>query len=195
MGIIQLRLFPEKQCPKCKQSKPPECFSPQKASRDGLSSYCKACNAERARNYNKNKPRSPKPPRSKMSREEQNRRNAARRRVRYAQNKETFRESERRWRARHPETRSVRANRYWARKQAAEGDYTPEEWAALCEKYDNHCLACGVKTKVHADHIVPLSKGGSNWISNIQPLCKPCNTSKKDKEIDYRPLWEQRNVT
>jgi len=38
-----------------------------------------------------------------------------------------------------------------------------------------------------ADHVLPVSKGGTSYISNIQPLCQPCNSGKKDKHIDYRP--------
>lgn len=62
----------------------------------------------------------------------------------------------------------------------------PDEWDALCAKYDNRCLACGAKKKLEQDHIVPISKGGSNSISNVQPLCRSCNSKKYTKIIDYR---------
>ena len=37
------------------------------------------------------------------------------------------------------------------------------------------------------DHIVPKSKGGKDFIGNMQPMCVRCNTQKDNKETkDYR---------
>jgi 5-methylcytosine-specific restriction protein A len=38
---------------------------------------------------------------------------------------------------------------------------------------------------LEADHVVPLTKGGSNDISNIQPLCGTCNRRKFVNIVDY----------
>lgn len=78
------------------------------------------------------------------------------------------------------------ARKYRARKNSAEGNFTDEEFRDLCKSYDNKCLCCGKQRRLAADHVVPLVKGGDNTIENIQPLCKSCNSSKKDKIIDYR---------
>ena len=91
-----------------------------------------------------------------------------------------------RWKKENPDKNRVRANRYYARRQGAAGDYTLQEWEAPCARYGYRCLCCGQQKPLSADHIVPVSKGGANTIDNIQPLCKPCNSRKGDKTIDYR---------
>jgi len=41
------------------------------------------------------------------------------------------------------------------------------------------CVVCG-KPSDTVDHIVPLSKGGSNELNNLQPMCRSCNSKKSD---------------
>ena len=74
------------------------------------------------------------------------------------------------------------------RKRTAEGSHTYGEWELLKKQYRYICPSCGKKEpkiKLGEDHIIPLSKGGSNWIENIQPLCKNCNYKKHTKIIKY----------
>jgi len=67
------------------------------------------------------------------------------------------------------------------------GSYSAKQWRELCAKYGHVCLCCGKAEKLTPDHIVPIDSGGSGDISNIQPLCLPCNLRKATKTIDYRP--------
>jgi 5-methylcytosine-specific restriction endonuclease McrA len=71
--------------------------------------------------------------------------------------------------------------------------FTAEEWLALLEVFGHRCLRCGAHENLSADHVVPLSLGGSNAISNIQPLCVPCNTVKGAEVRDYRPSFAGRS--
>jgi len=74
------------------------------------------------------------------------------------------------------------------RKKQNGGHHSFEEWESLKAKYDYTCPCCGKSEpaiKLSKDHIVPVSKSGNNNIDNLQPLCKSCNSSKRDKTILY----------
>ena len=67
------------------------------------------------------------------------------------------------------------------------GRYTAREWRLMINWFGCACVKCGTVGKVSPDHIIPVSKGGSNKIENIQPLCQRCNLSKGNRErVDYR---------
>ena len=70
----------------------------------------------------------------------------------------------------------------------------------IIEKFGGKCAACGkdglmvfadILEKCAAiDHIIPLSRGGTNDESNLQLLCRSCNASKgsmtMDEFMEYR---------
>lgn len=75
--------------------------------------------------------------------------------------------------------RQTRANRH-----KAEGRHTAADITALLDKQGGRCAFCVKKlsTGYHVDHVQPLAKGGSNWPSNLQILCQPCNNRKAAKD-------------
>lgn len=73
-----------------------------------------------------------------------------------------------------------------ARIQTQGVPFTEVQWVALCERYNHCCLACGERKPLTVDHVVPISRGGSSDISNVQPLCLDCNRRKNARTVDYR---------
>ncbi len=118
------------------------------------------------------------------------------------QNPERAKEAGARWRQKNPE--KIRANtKQWRQKNTdrhvahnhkrralkanSSGQYTRQEWEALCERHHYRCLACGRQgVALTVDHVVALTRGGDNTIDNIQPLCGPCNSRKATQDVDYR---------
>ena len=89
---------------------------------------------------------------------------------------------------------SEKVKRYKARKLGAEGTHTHEQFLGVVFSFGYRCLKCGntfSAKELTKDHIIPLTRGGSNYISNIQPLYHPCNSGKRDKIADYR-LYNKR---
>jgi 5-methylcytosine-specific restriction endonuclease McrA len=90
------------------------------------------------------------------------------------------------WRLEHPEKLLEYGRNRRALRLKAGGIITSDEWLSLCNSLGNRCLCCGGIDKLTMDHVVPLIKGGTHTIDNVQPLCKSCNCIKGTNEFDYR---------
>jgi 5-methylcytosine-specific restriction endonuclease McrA len=80
--------------------------------------------------------------------------------------------------ARHPEVKRAKDQAYRARKIAADGAFTGAEWRELLARWGNACAYCGGPGSLEADHRMPLTRGGTNFIENILPACRGCNGRK-----------------
>lgn len=160
-----------KTCERCRKEKPLDEFHANRRSKDGKQGACKACKlaiAVASRLANPDKYRE---------------RNTSWRRA----NPEKQQLINAKWARENPEKVAARNAKRRTQKTAAGGDRTAGEWRDLVERAGNVCLRCGASGELAADHVVPVSLGGHSYISNIQPLCKSCNSSKGDRHsTDYR---------
>ena len=65
-------------------------------------------------------------------------------------------------------------------------NFTPEFKTHILSENDNVCSHCQTEIdfdKCEIDHIKSLASGGSNDISNLQPLCKSCHREKTTTEL------------
>jgi len=114
----------------------------------------------------------------------------AKARARRHANPDPLRAYHRAWNKAHPEVMQALRERRRARERGSSGTFTRAEWQALVTQYGRRCLMCKRQEPditLTVDHIVPLAQGGSNDITNLQPLCSTCNKSKGAKILDLRP--------
>lgn len=90
--------------------------------------------------------------------------------------------------------KAYKANRR-ALEAEAGGRIKKSEVLQLFTRQNGKCAAidcqCDIANGFHLDHIIPLSRGGSNGIENAQLLCGPCNLSKNNKTMEEWMAWKQ----
>jgi 5-methylcytosine-specific restriction endonuclease McrA len=144
-------------CSKCKTTKHLEAFAPRRNRPGGRQSWCRQCKSDVSREY-------------------------------WQKTQADRLETSQRWRDAHPtyfrewaraNPGKVRAKvqRRRARHKDAEGRASGEAIAARMAYYGGRCWMCGTDADT-IDHVIPLTRGGSNWPANLRPACRSCNASK-----------------
>lgn len=105
----------------------------------------------------------------------------------YILNREKYRERSRVYNKENREKLNLKLKKYRAQKKINGGSHTEKEWQGLLDNIGRMCARCGSLDNIEKDHIIPISKGGSNSIDNLQPLCRSCNARKNAKEANYIP--------
>ena len=97
---------------------------------------------------------------------------------------DAIKESQSRWLNHNREARNSFTRNRRARKRQAAGFHSAEDIERIRASQRDKCACCRQRLmgKGHVDHIVALSKGGSNWPNNLQLLCRFCNSSKHNRD-------------
>jgi 5-methylcytosine-specific restriction endonuclease McrA len=97
-------------------------------------------------------------------------------------------EKNRAWAKRNPLKQRQRVGRYRVRRIGAEGSHTLAEWLAVIRAHGWKCFYCRKRVSratVTKDHLIPLSKKGTDFPLNLVPACKSCNSGKAAR-LAYR---------
>ena len=178
---VQVVCMALRKCTKCGEEKSLELFyTKQKRGKPYLMPECKQCEMERSRRYrltNKDKVRETK-------------------RVWQENNRNKTQQYEKKYRENNKEKRrTLSRNRKYRRRQIEKGSGNTViiDKFALLSRQGGMCANCkikGVDVVWHLDHIMPLSRGGTHTLSNVQVLCSFCNQRKSSKLPDQ---WANEN--
>ena len=92
------------------------------------------------------------------------------------------------------QVRALKRNRK-ARLRAAEGHHCANDIEEILDRQSGKCVYCQTTLKggYHVDHIIAISRGGSNWPFNLQILCASCNLQKGTKDhMEFARLMRSR---
>lgn len=101
----------------------------------------------------------------------------------YEANKERWKAIQAKSRAKHKDRIRAASARRRARERQATGAYTRYDVRIIHLSQGARCYYCDadINTGYHVDHLMPLSRGGTNWPENLACCCATCNLRKGNK--------------
>ena len=195
-----------KSCSRCQCVKPLEDFHKNASSPDGRYSICRQCSNKTSRiKRSSAEAKEQEKERSARYYQENKDRLLENRKKRYERDKEKALESNRKWHEaniehhrelnrqwskNNPEAARALVARRRARLLEADGFYTKDDIFRMIDEQGGLCPACNadLANGYNVDHVIPVSRGGSNYPDNLQLLCPTCNRSKSNKlPHEWRP--------
>lgn len=94
------------------------------------------------------------------------------------------------WAALNPEKVREIKIRSKAKRRASEGEFRASDVKGLMRIQRGQCACCAStlsRTSFEVDHIIPICRGGTNFIGNLQLLCPACNRRKSSRlPVEFR---------
>ena len=160
-------------CSKCHETKPLDDFYKLSRSKDGYDTKCKVCN------YAANKKH----------------RSTKNGKQYYAKLQAEYRQTDsyKKWCNSPSGIATLRRKKYKRRSlEKAVGDITFATIELLDNIFGNKCLYCQGHHDITYDHVIPLSRDGTNDLSNLVKACRSCNSSKHIKLLFTE--WQPPNI-
>jgi len=102
------------------------------------------------------------------------------RKQRYYANLERESANKKAWRKQNAEKEKARKKLQKYTRRKALGFFSKLQLEWRMNYFHNRCWICDTSEAITIDHVKPLSKGGSNWPSNLRACCSACNTIKSN---------------
>lgn len=153
-----------KTCKDCGKPKSLSEFWKHKSTKDRLSTYCKDCHGKRNAKWIVDH----KEHHLKLQKDW------------YLKNRECHLNNTKNWSAQNLSKKASYRRSRRAKELNAPGSCTQEQLKARMAYFGNKCIYCGGPFE-EVDHLIPISRGGSNWPSNLAPSCTKCNREKWTK--------------
>lgn len=118
-------------------------------------------------------------------------------RERWQRRRETYNQQARERYSANPWPKRLSELRHRTLKKSAPGAFTRDELLAKFSYWAWRCRYCRCELSAKTatlDHRIPLHHGGTNWLANIVPACKSCNSSKRIKREDEFIAWRAANA-